>query len=239
MPTFNEIKNKMLQSSFHVLSKVPDAEVIIVDSFSTDATVALAHSYGFKVLFTDSTSRAKRLNKGILAAKYPLILLHHPRSLLSAEAFDELKETRNVKWGAFTHQFEPHNSLLLGFTSFYSNYIRGRRGIYYFDHCLFSKRDLLLKVNLLSEIDIFEDTDLCKKLRIIAPPKLLASKSTTSAIRFQQNGLWRQSFLNQILKIKYFFKYDHKDMNKDYEEGLDLNSDYTSNSSSKLIKKEP
>ncbi len=115
----------------------------------------------------------------------------------------------------------------LKFTSFYSNYIRGDlRGIYYLDHCIYSEKKLLEEIGLVPEIDIFEDTAICIKLRKLSKWKRLDSKSTTSAIRFNKNGFWKQALLNAKLKLKYSFGVFHEDLNKDYEKKMDLNSKY-------------
>lgn len=227
IPTHNEIKSGFIQRSFKTLSDLEGVEVIIVDSHSTDGTKQLAMNYGFQVIDTLTNSRATRLNLGINVAKFELILLHHPRSLLDNAGINYLTQNQsNFKWGAFTHKFDV-DSFMLRFTSFYSNYIRGKRGIFYLDHCIFAKKSLLKSIGMVPEVDIFEDTLLSIKLRSKAWPKLLAFNSTTSAIRFNKNGFWNQAIKNQLLKLKYYLKLDHKIMNKDYEKGLELNSQYT------------
>jgi glycosyltransferase involved in cell wall biosynthesis len=226
IPTHNEIKNNFIQQSFKLLSTIKNIEVIVVDTDSTDGTKELAKKYGHKVIETDTNSRAKRLNIGIKAARGEFILLHHPRSLLNQKGIQFLVDHKEVyEWGAFTHTFNLQ-SPMLKFTSFYSNYIRGKRGIFYLDHCIFCSKYLLDSVGLVPEMDIFEDTALSVKLRERATPTLLPYKSVTSAIRFKKNGFWSQAIKNQILKLKFYIRSDHKSMNKNYEEGLELNSNY-------------
>ncbi len=226
MPTFNEMKNDYIQKSFPLLAQLKNCEIIIVDSHSTDGTAELAKKYGFKLITVDTTSRARRLNIGIDHAQAPMILLHHPRSLLTLKGLQHLQEDKDLIWGAFTHQFDLKH-YLLWFTSFNSNYLRGRlRGIFYLDHCIFAQKLLLEKSNKLPEIDIFEDTELCLRLRKLARPALIPFPAITSAIRFEKNGVWKQALRNQLLKFKYYFKADHTKMNQEYEKNLELNSKY-------------
>ena len=226
IPTHNEIKNNFIQKSFKLLSTVKNIEVIVVDTNSTDGTKELAKHHGHIVIETDTNSRAKRLNIGIKAARGEYILLHHPRSLLDKDGIKFLVDHKEVyEWGAFTHAFNIETTML-NFTSFYSNYFRGKRGIFYLDHCIFCSKNLLNSVGLVPEMDIFEDTALSLRLRKKATPTLLPFKSVTSAIRFEKNGFWSQAIKNQILKVKYYLKNDHKEMNKKYEDGLELNSKY-------------
>lgn len=227
VPTFNEINNGYIQNIFPLLKNLPDTEVICVDSHSKDATQELIKHYGFKLILIDSNSRAARLNKGIESAQGSMILLHHPRSLLSVNGLYELIQQQDeLYWGAFTHKFDTDHKLLM-FTSWYSNRVRGDlRKIFYLDHCIFGRTEIFQDIGPMPEIDIFEDTELCKMLNTVCDPIRLESYSTTSAIRFNKNGIWSQALNNQLLKWKYYFKTDHKKINQDYEKKVALNARY-------------
>jgi glycosyltransferase involved in cell wall biosynthesis len=227
IPTFNEIQNNILEDILKLLSGSKDIEVLCVDSFSTDGTKELIEKYQAKLIQVETNSRAKRLNIGIKSATGDMILLHHPRSLLTADGLRYLvTHAAELKWGAFTHKFDTTHPLL-AFTSWWSNYGRGElRSIYYLDHCIFVKKSIIEKVGYIPEVDIFEDTEISLKLRKIARPTRLNFPATTLAIRFTKNGIWKQAILNQKLKWKFYYKTNHKEMNKDYEQGLELNSKY-------------
>lgn len=224
IPTFNEIKNGYIQKIFPLLSEIKDIEVIVVDSNSNDGTKELTYKYGFQLVQSNTNSRAVRLKKGIETSKGEVIVLHHPRSVLTVDGLEYLK-LYGQGWGDFRHQFDDNHPLLV-FTSFWSNYIRGKRGIFYLDHCLYFEANLKVEVLKLSNVDIFEDTEICKILRKISSPKLLPFPSTTSAVRFKSNGVMKQAMLNQKLKIQYYLGFSHQKMNKNYEKNLKLNSKY-------------
>ena len=226
IPTFNEINNGYIQNIFPLLKNTDDIEVICVDSNSIDGTKEMITQFGFKLISTDTTSRAKRLNLGIENATGELLLLHHPRSLLSVHALATLKNETDLYWGAFTHKFDLEHPLLK-FTSWWSNRWRGdKRHIFYLDHCFYVKREIFDDIGLIPEVDIFEDTELSLMLKSYCMPLRLDDISLTSAIRFRGNGVWKQAIKNQKLKWQYYFKTDHKKMNKDYEKNIALNSDY-------------
>lgn len=227
VPTFNELQNgNKLPEILNLFDEITDIEVICIDSNSTDGTKELINKHNLKLIQTDTTSRAKRFNLGILEAKGSMILLHHPRSVLTKAGLDYLSSKQDeLTWGAFTHKFDL-NHPILAFTSWYSNTIRPLRGIYYLDHCIFCQKELLLEVGMLPEVDIFEDSDLSKRLSLKSKPKRLPYISQTSAIRFKKNGIIYQCILNQVLKLKYYLRINHKKMNKSYETGLELNSTY-------------
>jgi len=170
----------------------------------------------------DGPSRGARLQAGIDAASCPTILLHHPRSLVSAEGLRWLADRAGrAGWGGFTHAFDWDHPLLR-FTSWYSNRVRAARGIVYLDHCVFFEKKLLTRP--IPPVEIFEDTELSLILRESGPPTIPPFLSTTSAVRSRANGPWRQAWLNQLLKLAYLCGAPHRRMNARYERGLGLNS---------------
>lgn len=220
IPTFNgqcdtQYVSKMAQN--HNIIIVNSGEILEKHTFENE---------NISVIQFETQSRAARLNRGILESRNNIIILHHPRSYLADHFSEELISIKeDIKWGAFSHSFDFEHPLLK-FTSWYSNIIRGDlKKIYYLDHCIFIKRDIKTDIFPIEEVDIFEDTIICERLKKYNSIRL-TSKSTTSAIRFKKNGMLRQSILNQILKIMYKLKISHKLMNKVYEKSIKLNSDY-------------
>ncbi len=203
IPTNSESETIQFQLAVTSLSKNKNVELICIDK-------------------SEAKTRAERLNLGFERAQGSMILFHHPRSFVDPQGIDYLIEhCDKVIWGAFTHRFDEAH-FLLKFTSWYSNNIRGQgRGIFYLDHCIFFHRSL--KKIPLPPVEIFEDTVLSAQLRDQQAPILLPFRSTTSALRFTKNGVWRQAMLNQIMKIGFYLKASPEQMNKIYERGLNLN----------------
>lgn len=228
LPTYNEMKNPLFKHIMKSFQNLKNSEIIIVDYNSNDGTKELVNSFQFKLIQSPSNSRASRLNEGIAKAKGDLTLLHHPRSLIQIEGLNYLAD--NAKkiqtWGAFHHKFDTKHPLLF-FTSFWSNYIRGKLfNVFYLDHCLFAPTNMFKDIGFVPEVDIFEDTLLSYKLRRKKRALKLNYTSTTSAVRFNQNGIYKQALKNQILKWKFYFGQNDKKMNQGYEKNLNLNSTY-------------
>lgn len=204
IPTNNETENSFFIRTLESLSQFKEIEVICVDK-------------------SEASTRAERLNIGFQRATGSMILFHHPRSFLAPAGIQFLIENKDKKfWGGFTHKFDVSHPLLK-FTSWYSNRIRGRsQGVVYLDHCIFFHRSLW--TSPIPTIEIFEDTLLSQIFNRQLPIIILPFVSETSAIRFTKNGMWLQSFMNQILKIGFHLGVSHDKMNRIYERGLNLNS---------------
>ncbi len=226
IPTFNEMRLGYLQKNLEQLSQIKNIEIICVDSFSSDGTAELINKYPqVKLIKVETNSRAVRYNTGINYAANEMILLNHPRSIVSPKGIEYLKQCKH-DWGGFTHKFDA-SSALLNFTSWYSNNIRANlKNIFYLDHCIFAKKELLQIVGLIPTVDIFEDTLLCKRLKKYHKGTLIPFEVITSAIRFKTNGIIRQALLNQILKLAFNLKLPNRLINLIYEKGINLNSQY-------------
>ncbi|WP_413291251.1 hypothetical protein [Bdellovibrio sp. HCB337] len=173
----------------------------------------------------DAPTRAERLQMGFEKAQGEMVLFHHPRSRISPEGIQFLlKNSQRRIWGGFTHRFDKDH-WLLRFTSWYSNHVRSRTiSVLYLDHCIFFHRDLY--TDEIPPIPVFEDTLLCYNLRKHQRPMVAPYPSVTSAVRFEKNGIYRQALLNQLLKWGFYLGVPYDTMNKFYEKGLQLNSEY-------------
>jgi glycosyltransferase involved in cell wall biosynthesis len=223
LSSFNELNNPVFWRNLELLSSESDIEILIIDGGSDDGTLEKLGSRPCEI--RPGSQRGERYNVGLDKATGDLILLVHPRTLLSKEGLEDLRRLSRHQepgWGAFRHSFDSSHPILR-FTSWYSNHVRGRRGIFYLDHCLYLSADLARRVRFPSTA-IFEDTVFCRELRKHCAPILLPRKVITSAVRFRKNGVYRQSLMNQVLKILFFLGVPESAMNRLYEKGLSLNS---------------
>lgn len=232
LPCFNELRHGYLpQIIENLTAQQGEKELIAVVSPSTDDTLAtLAQVPHIRVIESDATNRAQRLTQGIAASRGEVVLLHHPATLLPPEtallAIEAAIADPQVAWGGFRHQFDWDHRLLR-FTSWYSNTVRPRWSqVLYLDHCIFARRSLLLEIGGVPDMDIFEDTALSQRLSRYGAPHLLPLAVTTSARRFRDRGVYRQAWLNQVLKLMYHLHLDPQWMNRLYERRSQINVAY-------------
>lgn len=224
---YNDFKHGYMQEYiplYKSISKEIPLEIIVVDGASQDETQQFLKDHNINFLIRENSTRLSRIQLGLENTSGTKIIIHHPRSILSKDAFEALLNT-NAIWGGFTHQFDYSNPLLK-FTSYYSNYIRAKlKNIFYLDHCIFLDNELKNILLNLEDREIFEDTEISKALRVMAKGHLLEAISKTSSVRFIQNGILNQCLINQKMKLLYYLNRNHKQMNKVYEKGLNLNND--------------
>ena len=167
------------------------------------------------------STRGQRFNEALRLSFSEIVIFVHPRSLLKLEHISELNTFKGTQvWGAFTHRFN-YNHPLLRFTSWWSNCVRGDiKGIYYLDHIIWARR---VEIESFPTVPIFEDTLFSKQMLKRSSPIRLRTPSITSAQRFQKNGVWKQAFLNQKMKLDFLRGKTFDRLDQEYEKGLSLN----------------
>jgi rSAM/selenodomain-associated transferase 2 len=180
------------------------AEVIIADGGSSDATVAIAHRLGARVVAA-APGRGAQLAAGCAAAGHDWLLLLHADTRL------------NEAWGAAARvhmQSCPGRAAYFSF-ALDSDDTRARRlerlvacrcrvfGLPYGDQGLLLHRNLLQTVGGVRPLPLMEDVDLVRRLgarRLTA----IAVAALTSAEKWQQEGWGRRSLRNLLCLLLYF-----------------------------------
>ncbi len=236
LPCFNESRHGYLPKILENLcQQAGDKQLIAVVSPSTDDTLAMIRQFpSVEIIESAATNRAQRLNVGIEASVGDFVLLHHPATLLPVgDALQQAEAILNcptVAWGGFVHSFDLDH-WLLRFTSWYSTRVRSQQQrILYLDHCIFAKRQLLLEIGGMPDMDIFEDTALSLALAQWGVPAIAPGRVITSARRFRSRGIYRQALLNQYLKLMYLTRQDPTRINWLYEGQHQINVSYPDSS---------
>lgn len=242
LPCFNESRHGYLPKILENLcQQAGSKQLIAVVSPSTDDTLAIVQQFpAVEIIETNASNRAQRLNVGIKASRGEFVLLHHPATLLpTGDALYQAEVAlKDAAWGGFAHSFDLDH-WLLRFTSWYSTVVRSQhQSILYLDHCIFARRQALIDIGGVPDMDIFEDTALSLALakgerpagkprgKPGGRPAIATDTVITSARRFRSRGIYRQALLNQLLKLMYLTRQDPKTLNWLYESKSQINVSY-------------
>ena len=194
------------------------AEVIVVDGGSTDDTVARARP-GADLVLSAPRGRALQMNAGAARAGGTILLFLHADSMPPPQAdtliVDGLNRTRR-SWGRFDVRIAGSHPLLrvveraMNLRSRWTGIATGDQGI-------FVTRSLYTAAGGYPEIPLMEDVALAKRLKRFGAPLNLKHRITTSARRWERNGVLRTILLMWRLRLAYWLGADPKQLAMRYQ----------------------
>jgi rSAM/selenodomain-associated transferase 2 len=179
-----------------------DAEVIVVDGGSTDATVDIALRAGATVIGS-ARGRGVQLAAGAKAAHGEWLLFLHADSRLgdgAARALRGALADPSFHAGTFRLRLDgPHPlyRLYSWFTRFDSIWTS------FGDQGIVIRRDLYEAIGGFPHWPLLEDVRLLQRARTATKIRSLPAEISTSARRFQRNGIVRQQLRNVCILIRY------------------------------------
>lgn len=206
IPTLNE--ETVLGATLDALrGQAPPFEVLIVDGNSTDGTRECARAAGATVLQAPR-GRASQLNRGAHAAQGDVYLFLHADTLLPPNGLATIRNTLAepaATSGTFRLQFD-HSTPLLRFYSWCTRWPWIR--LCFGDRGLFVTRSAFEAVGGYPDWPLFEDLELAARLYEHGGFRFLDTATTTSARRFQRNGILTQQLRNLYLWLHYVYGAD-------------------------------
>jgi rSAM/selenodomain-associated transferase 2 len=192
-------------------------EVIVVDGGSRDATVERARSYADRVI-SAPRGRALQMNAGAEKASGEVLLFLHADTRLPAEAdrlvLNGLDRWQRV-WGRFDVDIDGR-SPLLPLVAWLMGLRSRLTGIATGDQAIFVRREAFQAVGGFPPIALMEDIAICKRLKRVGRPLCLRACVTTSARRWEKNGVLSTIFLMWRVRLAYFLGADPKRLAQQY-----------------------
>lgn len=215
IPTLNEVE-RVGEQVGRVLALAPEAEVIVADGGSDDGTVALASAAGATVVQA-ARGRGTQLNDGAAQATGDILLFLHADTRLPTGAFALLRGrfgAENVQIGTFRLAFDREHWLFAVYT-FFSRF----DSVFttFGDQCIVVRRSFFEALGRFPEWPLFEDVALLQKARRRTRVHSFPAAVVTSARRFEQEGIVRQSLRNGWYVVRYLLGASPSELAARYE----------------------
>jgi rSAM/selenodomain-associated transferase 2 len=190
-------------------------EVIVADGGSEDATREIAAPLADRVLAAPR-GRARQMNAGAAAASGTALLFLHADTRLPPQADHLILDSlRKKSWGRFDVHFDS-NRALLHVVAFAMNLRSRLSGIATGDQGIFVRREAFAGF---PDIALMEDIAFSKAMKRGSPPACLRERVTTSARRWEKNGVLRTVLLMWRLRLAYFLGAPPDELARRYASG--------------------
>jgi len=190
--------------AFAISSADEADEIIVVDGGSEDRTREVAAAAGAIVL-RSAAGRGRQLAAGVEAASGDVVLFLHADTRLPTGFSGEVSRLVAIggcTWGRFDVRFDhetPLLALIARLISYRSRLTRGATG----DQAIFASRDAYHRVGGIAEEALFEDVDLCRRLKRDGRMGVPDGFAITSSRRWRRGGVLRTSLCMWALKALY------------------------------------
>ncbi len=189
-------------------------QVVIVDGGSSDMTPRLMQEAGYQVI-ESSAGRACQMNAGAKVATQSMLLFLHADTQLPKHYKSEVKKAE--VWGRFDVRFAS-SSKAMKVIAFFMNLRSRITGVSTGDHVLFIDRDVFESVGGYPDFPLMEDVAMCKCLRQLHRPFNSRAKATTSARRWEKNGVFTTTVKMWWFRLAYFFGVSPLKLKRGYDD---------------------
>lgn len=180
-----------------------NVEIVVADGGSTDGTKDLCQRAGVKVL-SSKAGRAMQMNTGAYEATGQILLFLHADTILP-EGFPEMVRgplTRGAIGGAFSFGTDL-NTISMRIIERMANLRTRILGIVFGDQAIFTRADVFRRLGGYPDLPVMEDFELIRTMKREGQIAQLPQIAVSSARRWKTNGVWRTTFMNQVITWLY------------------------------------
>jgi rSAM/selenodomain-associated transferase 2 len=185
--------------------RFPGAEVIVVDGGSSDETPGVVRNHGARFLASER-GRARQMNAGARAARGEAVLFLHADTILpegAPAAIAGALQDPAVAGGRFDVRFSNARwpfRMIAAFMNWRSRVTRIATG----DQGIFVRRAAFEALGGYPDLPLMEDVELSRRLKRLGRIACLRLSVTTSARKWERDGILRTIVLMWTLRFLYF-----------------------------------
>ncbi len=206
IPTWNE-EASLPETLAAIQAAAPKIahEVIVVDGGSTDQTVTIAREHGHKIVQSSTPDRAFQQNLGAAQASGTILWFLHADTWIPRSSLAQIESTMHqpeIVGGGFARQFRsasPFLWLTCRLAQLRSQWFE----LYFGDQAIFVRATVFRELEGFREMPVFEDFDLCQRMRTLGKLQLLRPAIRTSARRFASRGSLLVTLHDLWLTLQY------------------------------------
>jgi len=204
VPVHNQART--IGQTLHALQpfRARNAEVIVVDGGSSDATATLARPLADQVI-TAPLGLGRQMNEGAKAANGFIFLFLRPETTLPPDADTQVMYGRardTAVWGRFDQRIAGRH-MLLPLVARFLNWRSRVTGIASGEQAIFVQRETFFRIGGFLHIPAMEDIELCGRLREISPPICVTSRVTVPGDRYDRDGVLRTLRTMTAMRWRY------------------------------------
>jgi len=204
IPALNEAAN--LERLLPELARTcPGAEVIVADGGSTDGTADIVRRFPFVTLIVAEHGRARQMNAGAALANGRVLLFLHADTMLPPNAQRAVLDAvcaPGVAGGRFDVRFDNPRPIFRLIATMMN--VRSRlSGIATGDQAIFVRREVYDAVGGFPDVPLMEDVEFSRRLKRQGSLAYLGIRVTTSARKWDREGVGRTILLMWTLRFLY------------------------------------
>ncbi len=186
-----------------ILHERSGVDVVLVDGSSDDGGGKLLRASGLPCI-SAPRGRAGQMNAGAGTGRGDVILFLHADTRLPQEADVEIRAAINAgAVGGFFRVRLDSRRPLLRLVSWMITTRSGLTGVATGDQAIFMTREAFDQLGGFPPLPLFEDVEICTRLRGLGKIVRLEGTVTTSARRWENHGPWRTILLMWLLRAGY------------------------------------
>jgi len=185
------------------LQETPGVEVIVVDGGSDDGGAELLRASGLACI-SAPRGRASQMNAGAAVGRGDAVLFLHADTRLPDDACEQISAaiSGGAMGGFFRVRLDSERPILR-LVSWMITQRSGLTGVATGDQAIFMTREAFEQLGGFPPLPLFEDVELCARLRGLGRIVRLSGTVTTSARRWKNHGPWRTILRMWLLRAGY------------------------------------